>query len=249
MVFNYIFFPTLALVVMYIVRDSVISGTRFSIGAYAIPGILAMNVLFTGLMGLATGLLLEREDGTLLRAKATPNGVLGYLVGKVTCQAAMALTTLFAVLIVAAALFDGLHMTNPMELLRFIWIVPLGLAATLPFGAVLGSILPNPRQLSFVSLFLMGLTSVSGVFYPLGLQPLWMQIVGQAFPLYWLGLGMRSAMLPDEMVVAEIGQTWWSVETVVVLGLWSLLGAVVALRVLRRAARRESGTRLRSMIT
>ena len=37
----------------------------------------------SGLLGVAGQLAIEREDGTLLRAKAIPNGMLGYLIGKI----------------------------------------------------------------------------------------------------------------------------------------------------------------------
>ena len=33
-------------------------------------------------IGADDALAMEREDGTLLRAKAIPNGMLGYLIGK-----------------------------------------------------------------------------------------------------------------------------------------------------------------------
>jgi len=88
----------------------------------------------------------------------------------------------------------------------------------------------------------MALSVISGLFYPLSALPEWLQWIGQAFPLYWLGLGMRSALLPWEMASAEIGGSWRHAETVVVLGMWALLGFVLAPIVLRRLARRESGS-------
>ncbi len=36
-------------------------------------------------------LTVEREDGTLLRAKAIPNGMIGYLIGKVVMVSGMVL--------------------------------------------------------------------------------------------------------------------------------------------------------------
>lgn len=203
-----------------------------------------MNVLFPGLMGFATSVMMERQDGTLLRARATPNGVLGYLVGKIVSQATMVVITLVFVSTLAAILFDNLRSTIPAGIGTLVWVVPLGLFAMLPLGAVLGSALPNPRYLSYVSLLLMGMVSVSGVFYPLALQPNWMQVLGQTFPLYWMGLGMRSAMLPDEVVHAEIGGSWRLLETAAVLGLWGMVGVTVAMIVLRRSARRQSGTKM-----
>ncbi|MBE1612557.1 hypothetical protein [Actinopolymorpha pittospori] len=42
----------------------------------------------------------------------------------------------------------------------------------------------------------------------------------------------------------ELGQSWRHLETVGVLGVWAVLGLVVAPLVLGRMARRESGSRV-----
>jgi ABC-2 type transport system permease protein len=60
--------------------------------------------------------------------------------------------------------------------------------------------------------------------------------------MYWLGLGMRSALLPASAVSVEIGQSWRHLETIGVLGVWAMLGLVLAPIVLARTARRESGS-------
>jgi ABC-2 type transport system permease protein len=38
--------------------------------------------------------------------------------------------------------------------------------------------------------------------------PSWVKAIAQVFPMYWLGLGMRSALLPDAFASIEIGGTW-----------------------------------------
>jgi ABC-2 type transport system permease protein len=62
--------------------------------------------------------------------------------------------------------------------------------------------------------------------------------------MYWLGLGMRSAFLPDAAASLEIGRSWRTLETVGVLGAWAVLGMVVTPMVLRRMARRQSGSQV-----
>ncbi|HZM80188.1 MAG TPA: hypothetical protein VFC19_31015 [Candidatus Limnocylindrales bacterium] len=69
-----------------------------------------------------------------------------------------------------------------------------------------------------------------------------LQWIAQVFPIYWLGLGMRSALLPGDLAAVEIGHSWRHLETVGVLGAWAVLGLVLAPIVLRRMARRESGS-------
>jgi ABC-2 type transport system permease protein len=73
-------------------------------------------------------------------------------------------------------------------------------------------------------------------------MPGWLQGVAQFFPVYWLGLGMRSVFLPDALAAVELGHSWRHLETFGVLGLWAVVGLALAPVVLRRMARRESGS-------
>ncbi|KAB2352564.1 ABC transporter permease [Actinomadura rudentiformis] len=236
------FFPVIALVVMYMLRDNTVPGTGFSLGTQSIPGILGANVVFAGMMMLALSLTMDREDGTLLRAKATPNGMVGYLTGKVLSRAGTAVVGLLVPLVPAAFLFDGLRLGEASAWLTLTWVVALGLVAVLPIGAILGALFDTAQGAGFVGVPIMGLMSISGVFYPLSSFPEWLQWVAQAFPLYWMGLGLRSAMLPDAMAAAEIGDSWRHLETAAMLGVWALAGLVLAPIMLRRMARRESGS-------
>ncbi|PSL53606.1 ABC-2 type transport system permease protein [Saccharothrix carnea] len=239
---GWLWLPVVALIAMYAFGDGPVPGVDFPLGAHAVPGILAMNAVFTGLMGLAMALTMDREDGTLLRAKATPNGVLAYVVGKVLGKAALTVAVVVLVLVPAMLLFDGLRPGRASTWVNLVWVLVLGLLAVLPLGAIVGALFGNTQSLGFVTLLIMGLVAVSGVFYPITALPGWVQWIGQAFPLYWLGLGLRSALLPDALAAAEIGGSWRHPETVIALGAWTALGLTLATVVLRRMARRESGS-------
>ena len=241
---NY-FFPTFVLLVaMFFMRGSTVPGTTFSLGARTLPSALGMGLAFGGMLVLASQLVVDREDGTLLRAKATPNGMLGYLIGKIVLMSAMALVSMALQLIPALFFLDGLRVTSAAAWFTLAWVAVLGLVATLPMGAVFGSLIENPRNLGLVMLPNMGLIALSGIFYPINGYPGWLQAVAQAFPIYWLGLGMRSALLPDGMAAVELGGSWRHLEMFGVLGIWAVLGLVLAPVVLRRMARRESGSRV-----
>jgi ABC-2 type transport system permease protein len=57
---------------------------------------------------------------------------------------------------------------------------------------------------------------------------------------------MRSAFLPDAAVAVEVGDSWRTGMTVLVLGAWALFGLLVTPRVLRRMARRQSGSQVQA---
>lgn len=78
---GYILPNAIFVAVMYFQRHATIPGMPVSLGARTLPSVLGMSVGF-GLILLAQQLAVEREDGTLLRAKATPNGMLGYQIGR-----------------------------------------------------------------------------------------------------------------------------------------------------------------------
>ncbi|MGH8881770.1 MAG: ABC transporter permease, partial [Stackebrandtia sp.] len=100
----------------------------------------------------------------------------------------------------------------------------------------------NPRLMGLMMLPVMGLTAISGIFYPITALPEWVQGIAQVFPMYWTGLGMRSALLPDSAVGLEIGDSWRHLQTFAVLGAWTVIGLTLAPMMLKRMARRESGS-------
>ena len=77
-------------------------------------------------------------------------------------------------------------------------------------------------------LLLAGLAAISGIFYPITHLPVFLQWTGQVFPMYWLGLGMRSALLPNAMAAVEVGHSWRHLATFGVLSAWAIAGLVLA---------------------
>lgn len=227
--------------VLLFMRGSTVPGTDFALGAMVLPSMLGMSVAFGGLMGPAGTIAMDREDGTLLRAKAIPNGMLGYLVGKIVLFASNTLIGL-AVLVIPALTVAGDLVVDAGTWLLLPAIFALGVASTVPIGVSLGSLVRSSGQTALLFLASILLIAPSGILYPIIAMPAWLQWVGQSFPFYWLGLGARSALLPDAMAVAEIGGSWRTLEMFTVLGTWTAIGLAIAPVLLRRMARRQSGS-------
>lgn len=237
----YFLMPAIFAVVLLFMRGSTVPGTDFELGAMVLPSLVGMSIAFGGLTGPAATIAVDREDGTLLRAKATPNGMIGYLVGKIIMFGLTTLVSLALLVIPALTVASDLRLDGRTWVLLLV-IFAIGMIATIPISVALGSLLKSSAQSGLLFLASMLLIVPSGIFYPITALPTWLQWVGQAFPYYWLGLGARSAMLPESQVAVEIGESWRTLEMLGVLGVWAVAGLILAPIVLRRMTRRASGS-------
>jgi ABC-2 type transport system permease protein len=244
---GYLLLVVVSVVVLLFQRDARVDGAAIPLAMLTLPGILGLWVAVGGYQGAAGTLAVEREDGTLLRAKAVPQGMVGYLVGRVVSLSLTTLFTLVSSFVAGLLLLPELASAGRSGWPTLIWVVALGLLATLPWGAIVGSLVTSPNSAFGLTLLpCMALTAISGIFYPIAALPGWLQGVAQAFPIYWLGLGIRSALLPDAAAAVELSGSWRHLETAGVLGAWALVGLLLAPAVLRRMARRESGSSMQA---
>jgi ABC-2 type transport system permease protein len=241
--FQGLFLTVIQLFVLFLMRGHHVPGTTFSLGSLTLPSVIGMSFAFGGLLGVVGLIAVDREDGTLLRAKATPDGMAAYVIGRIVHISATALVGLVLTLILGLVAFPGVHLAGPGAA-TLAGVAVLGLLATIPIGITLGSLLPNPRFIPLVLLPFGALTAISGIFYPITHLPGWLQGIGQLFPMYWLGLGMRAALLPPHLASVEIDGSWRLPLVFLALALWSMAGLAAAPPVLRRMARRESGSRV-----
>ncbi len=169
-----LFWPLVTLAAIYFFRDRSIDGSGVPLGTSMFPGVLGMFVAF-GMMLVIQSLTADREDGTLLRAKATPGGVPSYLVSKLVTTSLTVGVYLLMVAVPGSFLVDGLNVGRPATWLTIIWVVGLGMIAVQLLGAVLESLVASPRAASYIALLVMALVAVSGIFYPLAALPGWLQ--------------------------------------------------------------------------
>ncbi|MGW5365721.1 hypothetical protein [Actinopolymorpha pittospori] len=64
-------------------RNTPVPGYDLPVATFAVPGVIGMLVAFVAVMGVMYTIAAEREDGTLLRYRAVPFGMVGYLTGQV----------------------------------------------------------------------------------------------------------------------------------------------------------------------
>lgn len=230
------------LVVLWVLRGRELGGGAVATSGYVLTGFLAFGIVAAAVMGVAGELQTEREDGTLLRAKAVPHGMTGHLLAKLVVTPVDALVPVVPAVVGAAVLLPGAMPGDVGSWLMLALVYLLAVAAMMPWGAILGSAFRSMMGLAWAMIAMYAMAAVSGVFYPVTAFPTWLQWIAQATPLYWIGLAVRAVVLPDAAAAVEIGGEWRTGLTLAVLLTWAVVGLVVAPVLLRRTARRQSGS-------
>ena len=192
-----LFVVTVFVVVLLFQRNAKVEGSALPLAMLTLPSILGTWVAVGGYTGAAGALAVEREDGTLLRAKAVPQGMAGYLVGRIVSLSLITLSTLVIIFVAGLLVLPDLATAGGSGWPTLVWVVALGLLATLPWGAVIGSLVKTPNSaLGLTMLPVIVLTAISGIFYPIAALPGWVQGVAQVFPIYWLLARARHPLGP-----------------------------------------------------
>jgi ABC-2 type transport system permease protein len=238
-VFTFAFPVILLFIFGSVFSDDIAPGVSFT--QYFAAGMVASGVMLSSFQSLAIGIAIEREDGTLKRLRGTPMPPSAYFLGKVGLVLVTGVIQL-AVLLTVGALAFGLDLpTSPQLWLRFGWVFLLGTTAGTILGIVYSSVPRSSNSAAaVVSPVVIVLQFISGVFFVFSELPGWMQTIGSIFPLKWLAQGMRSVFLPASFEVDEVSGSWQLPQTALILGLWTVVGLVLALRTFRWQ-RRDAG--------
>jgi len=239
LVFTFAFPVILLFIFGSVFSDDIAPGVSFT--QYFTAGMVASAVILSSFQSLAIGIAIERDDTTLKRLHGTPMPPAAYFLGKVGL---VLVTSVFqmAILLTVGALAFGLDLPNSGDLwLRFAWVFVLGTTAGTVLGIVYSSVPRSANSAAaVVSPVVIVLQFISGVFFVYNDLPSWMQTIGSIFPLKWLAQGMRSVFLPASFEASEVSGSWQLPQTALILGLWTVVGLVLALRTFRWT-RRDAG--------
>lgn len=231
--------PVLLLVVFGSAFDEDIApGVSFS--QYFLAGMLASGIVYTSFQNLAIALPQERDDGTLKRLQGTPMPKASFFVGKIGLVLVIYVTQVVLMMAIGVALFDVHLPDDAADWRTFTWVSVLGLVSCTLLGIAFSTVPKSGRGApALVSPIVLVLQFTSGVFFQYDQLPSWMQQMAALFPLKWLCQGMRSVFLPDSFQRRELAGSWELERVAVILVLWTVAAAVLALRYFRWQRREE----------
>ncbi|MEP6842369.1 MAG: ABC transporter permease, partial [Pseudolysinimonas sp.] len=216
------------------------AGHTVSAAAYYLPGMLAAGVLLSGLQNMAVDIAVEKGDGTLKRLAGSPLSVISYFIGKIGQVLVTGLLQAAILLLVARVAFGVALPTEPGSWFTFAWVFVLGVATCAILGIGLSSLPRSGKSATAVIIpIVLILQFISGVYITFSTLPDWLQNFASIFPLKWLAQGMRSVFLPSTFEAAESGASWNLAGVAIVLGIWLVLGLILA-RLTFRWIRKDS---------
>ena len=226
--------PIVLLALLASIFSHDIPGTQVAYSQVYTTGLLAGGVASTSFLNLAVAIAGERENGGLKRLAGTPMPRTAYFMGKaivvlVTCALETAVLLVFGHFAYAVA-----FPTSIGRWWTFIWVTLLGVTSMSLLGVAVSSVPRSARSAAPVAnLPLLVLEFMSGVFVPFTSLSKGLYNFAGLFPLRWMAEGYRSALLPSYFQQVEPGHHWNYSAMALVMGIWIVVGLVLAARTFR----------------
>jgi ABC-2 type transport system permease protein len=185
---------------------------------FFVPGILAMSLMNSGVIGLSTAFVTYREKGILRRIKVTPFSLTSFILARIVTTLIVAVLQA-VVLVGLGVLIYG--MTVRGNVLLILLTVMIGGLAFLAIGFALSGMARNTETAaSYANLVTFPMLFLSGTFWPVDALPTWLQGLTRVLPLRYLIDALREPMMRGN----GLGSIW--IDLLVLLAVFAVAMAV-----------------------
>lgn len=187
---------------------------------FMVPGILAITLMFGGLMGYSLEIASYREKGILRRIKVSPLSLPTFLAGGIANV--LIFTILQTVLLLAVGVL-AFKLRISGNYLYLAVLVVIGALSFLALGFLVASLTKNMRSAQLASnAIAMPMMFLSGVFFSVEWVPTPLKVIAQCLPLYYLGDGLREVMINS----ASLFDIWLDLLVLVGMGLIAFAASI-----------------------
>jgi ABC-2 type transport system permease protein len=201
-----------------------VSVTRGRYIDYLVPGILAMNAMFSGVFNIAVVMTTMRQKGILRRLKVTPVSKSAILAAMITTRMLIIFISMAMILGIGVFAF-GVQLQGNMALLVFVVII--GSLAFTTFGFAVSAYAKTVESAEAIAnTVAMPMMFLGDVFLPVTNMPAFIQPIASALPLSYLGKALREVALQGHGLL-EIALPLGAVV------LYGLIGFAIAIKLFR----------------
>jgi ABC-2 type transport system permease protein len=175
------------------IESHAVSTLDISFIDFFVPGILAMSIMNSGIIGLSTAFTSFREKGILRRIKVTPFALWKFILARIVASMVVILATSAILIGLATFVWD---LTVRGNWLLILGVIVVGSLAFLAIGYAISSFARNTEAAaSYANLVTFPMLFLSGVFFPVSSMPDWLQPVMNLLPLKYLVNALREPMM------------------------------------------------------
>ncbi len=209
-------------------KAEAVSGRKVRYVDWVIPGILAMNLMFSGLFGVGYVIVRYRKNGVLKRLQAAPVSPYSFLAAQMLSRLVIMLAVSTTIFAISNYILDLLVLGSYWTLLL---IALLGNLNILALGLLIASRLANEEVAnSLLNLITFPMLLLSEIWFSLDEAPKWMSEVAQFLPLTHMVQAARAVMI-EGATLADIS------HHLLILGLMTIVLLAAAAKIFRwRAA-------------
>ena len=160
--------------------------------------VLSIGVLGTGFFGAGIRAVADREQNILRRFKVAPITAAPILVSSLVTGLLQYLPLVVLVLVLARVMYG---MPVPRHLVSLFIFISLGVLAFRSLGSMIASVANSMQESQvIIQLLYFPMLFLSGVTFPLGIMPQWLQTAAQFLPSTYLSMGLRSILIRGESI-------------------------------------------------
>jgi ABC-2 type transport system permease protein len=223
------FFGFLLPLLLLAIFGAVFSGREEDLDVI-VPGIAGLSVMSATFTSLAYNLTTLRERGILKRLRGTPLPPSAYFAGLTGNAVANAVLQLALVIVAGHVVFGVAWPSEWGALLAF---AAVGVVCFASLGVALSHAIPNPESApAYVNAVFLPQILIAGVFYDEKDAPQFIRDIAEVLPLKHLIDGLSGAMVKGEGLGDHL-------TALLVLGLWTVVGVIIAVRGFSWEARRD----------
>lgn len=185
---------------------------------FFVPGILAMSLMNSGVIGLSTAFVTYREKGILRRIKVTPFSLTSFILARIVTMLIVAVAQA-VILIALGRVLYGFDLRGNLFLILL--TIMIGGLTFLAIGFALSGIARNTETAaSYANLVTFPMLFLSGTFFAVDSLPEWLQGVTRVLPLTYLIDALREVMMRGN----GLGEMW--TDLLVLLAIFAVAMAV-----------------------
>lgn len=164
-----------------------------------VPGVIGMNMMFSGIFGVGFVIVRYRKNGFLKRLKATPVSSFEFVSSQVASRFIIVLLSSILVFIATNLVLNFLMLGSYLTLLL---VTMLGVMCMISFGLIFSSRIKSEELAGgLINVITLPMLLLSGVFFSLETTPAVVQGISRAMPLTHFVEGARSIMLDGATIV------------------------------------------------